>query len=73
MIITVNGTDNSKEIFNQFKRKKREITEENNELFSRIDGVNKFFLERRSVDIAIRKLEERIDCSIHSNHIMTHL
>ena len=43
---------------------------ENNELISRIDEVNNFFIERRTVDIAICKFKEGIyHSNMPSNHI----
>ena len=60
--------DNNKEILNLFKENirgnDRDMQQENNGLFSRIDEVNKVFIERRTVDITICKLNEGI---YHSN------
>ena len=48
--ITVNGTDNNKEIFNIFKGKLKDndsgMQQENNRLISRINEVNNLFIER---------------------------
>ena len=53
--ITVNGTDNNKEIFNIFKGKLKDndsgMQQENNRLISRINEVNNFSIKRRTVNL----------------------
>ena len=47
----------------------RNMQKENNELISRIYEVNNFCIERSTVDVAICKHKEVIDCSnMPSNH-----
>ena len=51
-IITVNGTDNNLEILSLFKEKfkgnDQNTQHENNLIISRVDEVNKFFIERNT-------------------------